>query len=70
MKRTTKRLPDALDFAHGQALRDVEAAKAALDRATKNNAEPKIVAGLAAKLAKAANALALANRPKKKKPRK
>ena len=65
-----KRLPAALDFAHVQALRDVEAAKAKLDRATKNDGGPKIIAGLAAKLAKAAKALELAKKPRRTKPRK
>jgi hypothetical protein len=67
--KVEKRLPRTLDFALVQALR-VEAAKAELDRANKNNAEPMIVAELAAKLARAAKALPLAEKPKKKKRRK
>jgi hypothetical protein len=49
-------VPAALDFALVRARRDYEAAKGELDRAIKNNAEPKIIARFAAKVEKAAKA--------------
>jgi hypothetical protein len=60
------RLPTSLDFAAKQARKDLEAANDELNRAIKANAPPDIIAALAAKVAKAANALARANKPKRK----